>query len=185
MVKQKKSKIIIFALCLAVLLEAIALIVLWRKLPKKAPPVVRPPVVMKGKIAIVIDDWGYNPGEAAVLNSLRYPFTMSILPNLAYTRSVAVELHRRGYEIILHLPMEPKESMRLEKDTILVSMDAPTIKQIIDRDLASVPYVRGVSNHMGSKVSEDPKAMTVILQELKKRKLRGSIFLIVLKTPID
>ncbi|MCM8782475.1 MAG: divergent polysaccharide deacetylase family protein [Candidatus Omnitrophica bacterium] len=171
MLNHKKVRRIIAALCAVVLLEAIAIVVLWFKLPQKRPLVLKPPLVAKGKIAIVIDDWGYHEPNHALLNSLDYPLTMSILPHLAYTKAVALDLHQRGYEIILHLPMEPRENMKLEKETIRVSMDAKTIKNIISRALASVPYALGVSNHMGSKLTANPQAMRVVLGELKLRNL--------------
>ncbi len=38
-------------------------------------------------------------------------------------------------------------------------------------DLASVPFIAGVSNHMGSKLTEDSEKMTIILSELKRRGL--------------
>ena len=80
-------------------------------------------------------------------------------------------MRRRGFEIILHLPLEPKENMALEKDTITTAMDGSTINGIIIRDLIGVPYIRGVSNHMGSKVTEDPRTMEFVLKALKKKRL--------------
>jgi hypothetical protein len=166
--KLKSYKIATLILSVLVIIEAIFILRLLTVKPKKIPAL---PVVIKGKIAIVIDDWGYNLNNLAVLGEIKYPLTVSVLPNINYSQRVARELHKRGIEVILHLPMEPYEKYRLEQNTIMTSMDGPTIKSILEKDLANVSYAIGVSNHMGSKATEDLKIMEVIFKELKKRKL--------------
>lgn len=162
----KGYKITIWILSLIIIIQGIFIIALIR--PKKVPKI---PVVIKGKIAIVIDDWGYNLNNLYILDDIRYPLTMSVLPNLSYSKGVASDLHRRGFEVILHLPMEPREKFRLEKNTIMISMDGTTIRSILTKDLANVAYAKGVSNHMGSRAAEDLKTMGIIFRELKSRKL--------------
>lgn len=137
--------------------------------PKKIAKVVLPS--LKGKIAIVIDDWGYNSNNLPLIGQLNYPLTVSILPDLNYSIQVAEELHSRGFEIILHLPLEPQEKYRLEKNTILTSLDKQAILKIINHDLENFPYAVGVSNHMGSKATEDPRTMEIVFGELKKKQL--------------
>lgn len=159
-------KIAIWILSLIVILEGIFIIIISR--PKRIPKV---PVAIKGKIAIVIDDWGYNLNNLPMLDQIKYPLTISVLPNLNYSRAIAEDLHKRKLEIILHLPMEPREKYRLEKNTIMTSMDESTIRNIFNQDLADVPYVSGVSNHMGSMATDNPKTMWIIFKELKRRKL--------------
>ena len=128
-------------------------------------------VVTQGKIAIVLDDWGYNLNNLSIVDKINFPFTASILPNLSYSRAVADELHNRGFEIILHLPMEPHEKYRLEKNTIFSSLDGQSIKRIIGLDLDSINYAVGVSNHMGSAVTEDAKVLGIVFKELKSRNM--------------
>jgi polysaccharide deacetylase 2 family uncharacterized protein YibQ len=67
--------------------------------------------------------------------------------------------------------MEPHEKFRLEKDTIMTYTDEAAIKKILNQDLKSVSYAKGVSNHMGSKATEDYRIMRLIFKELKKRHL--------------
>jgi len=139
------------------------------RVPPKAP--LKIPPESKGVIAIVIDDWGYNANNLEALSRINSPLTCSILPHLAYSKEVAEKLHERGMEVILHLPMEPHEQYRLEKNTILVSMDAATIRNIIEQDLNNLGFVKGVSNHMGSLATEDSRTMQVVFKELKMRNL--------------
>jgi polysaccharide deacetylase 2 family uncharacterized protein YibQ len=160
-----------------VIIETIVIIFLWRSRPKK---IIKIPAIPKAKVALVIDDWGYNLHNLHILRQIKYPLTASVLPHLSYTRSVTEELHRLGLEIILHLPMEPHEKYRLERNTILTSMDEKTITDIIDSDLVNVPYARGVSNHMGSKATEDLRTMSIIFNKLNDR---GLYFLDSVVTP--
>ncbi len=165
--KWQGYKIAILILSLVVAVESISLTYFWINRPKKIPRI----LAIKGKIAIVIDDWGYNLNNLYILDQIKYPLTVSILPNLDYSRTVATALYKRGMEVILHLPMEPHEKYRLERNTILTSMDEQTIRNIITQDLDDIAYAKGVSNHMGSKVTEDYRTMDIIFKELKKRNL--------------
>jgi hypothetical protein len=67
--------------------------------------------------------------------------------------------------------MEPKEKYNLEKNTITAEMNAEQIRDIFEKDLASVALAKGVSNHMGSRITEDKKASLLVMTEAKKRKL--------------
>jgi len=59
---------------------------------------------------IVIDDMGRDLGAAHKLLALDYPLTFSVLPHLRYSQTTAQEAHRRGHEVMLHLPMEPESA---------------------------------------------------------------------------
>jgi polysaccharide deacetylase 2 family uncharacterized protein YibQ len=96
---------------------------------------------------------------------------VSVLPNLIYSKSISTRLAQRGLEVILHLPLEPYEKLRLEKNTITTSMNEMTIKNILREDLASIGPVVGVSNHMGSRATGDSGVMSIIFEELKDRHL--------------
>jgi polysaccharide deacetylase 2 family uncharacterized protein YibQ len=170
--KEKKYQIAIIFLCLVIFLQWMSM--LSAKAPRRArgvKPKPAPIVAIKGKIAIVLDDWGYNSNNLQAATRIKYPITAAVLPNLSYSRRLCEALHRRGFEIILHLPLEPRQNFRLEKDTIMTSMDPAKVVEILDVDLSSLDYVRGVSNHMGSRATEDAGLMGIILGELKKRQL--------------
>jgi len=164
----KRYKAIIVTLSILLLLETVLLIFLLVSRPKKVP---KAAVAVKGKIAIILDDWGYNLDNLYIVDQIKYPFTASVLPKLAYSKEVALELHKRGVQVILHLPMEPLEKIRLEKNTITASMGEQEMIKIIDQDLADIHYAEGVSNHMGSKATGDLRTMSIVLNELKRRKL--------------
>jgi len=141
-----------------------------KKVIKPARKVVAPRVV-KGKIAIVLDDWGYNANNVRILSEIKQPLTLAVLPNLGFSKNISRDLHQRGFEIILHLPMEPKEKYNLEKDTIKISMNREKIISVLSSDLSNIVYAKGVSNHMGSLATSDIKTMEIVFKELKRRGL--------------
>ena len=161
----KNKLMIIVALILSLLVfVAVILSSINQRAARKAVPV-------KGIIAIVIDDWGYHLNNLEIVRSIKQPLTCAILPNLKNSRLVAQKLNHFGFEIILHLPMEPKEKYHLERNTITTSMDAGQIRSILDQDLASILFAKGISNHMGSRITEDARVSALIISEAKKRKL--------------
>ncbi|MHB8154654.1 MAG: divergent polysaccharide deacetylase family protein [Candidatus Omnitrophota bacterium] len=162
--KNKTFTILMIILFLLVFI-ALILIPLHKKAPVKKPPLVR------GRIAIVIDDWGYNLKNLLIIEQIKQPLTCAILPGLKNSNPVMQKLNNLGFEIILHLPMEPKEKYNLENNTITSGMDAETIDKIFTKDLSSITFAKGISNHMGSRITENIKASTLVMLEAKKRKL--------------
>jgi len=129
------------------------------------------PLAIKGKIAIVIDDWGYHINSIDILDAKQFKLTAAILPNLAYTNSVSEELNKRGFEIMLHLPMQPKENIGLEKDTIMTSSPDKDILRIVEQDVREISHVKGINNHMGSLATSDLRTMTLVFKQLNRKHL--------------
>jgi uncharacterized protein len=167
MIRKLKAALIIVSCALAI--ETALLAWLWISRPRrpKAPPA----AVIKGKIAIVLDDWGYTLNNLPILGQINAPLTLSVLPHLQYSRTICEEARVKGFQLMLHLPMQPHENIRLEKNTILLTMDAPAIRSILNDDLNNLAYIKGVNNHMGSLATENEKLMRALLAELKKRRL--------------
>ena len=128
--------------------------------------------VQKPRIVFIIDDVGYNKRYTELLFSLDPHVTLAILPQLPYSKYFAEEAKKRGFPAILHLPLEPEDR---DEDPgpgkITVDMGANDVKAILEKDLASVPGVIGVNNHMGSRATRDRSLMYLILKELKERHL--------------
>ena len=165
--KNNKNKYLLLTFLFSIIALIILIVVALRKQPELK--IQKAPVSFKGKIAIIIDDWGYNLNNMPTANKIKYPFTASILPNLKDSKRAADEFHARGFEIILHLPMEPREKYGLEKNTITTSMDGSDINRIIEQDLSNLVYAKGVSNHMGSRATEDTRTMALVFKELKNK----------------
>jgi len=123
------------------------------------------------KIAIVIDDLGSNKKTASEIFSMNVRVTLSIIPHETYTEWIAREGHKRKYEIIAHVPMEAKTPHRLGKGGLYLWMTDNEIRNTLKESLNSIPYAKGISNHMGSAFTEDTRAMSVIISILKKENL--------------
>ena len=50
-------------------------------------------------------------------------------------------------------------------------MNPQLVSKIVDEDLAQLPSIEGVNNHMGSKATEDRSLMRIILKKIKRRGL--------------
>ena len=167
--KVNRKQLAIIILVAIVVFELIVIAILFKrptvKKDTKAPP--------KGKIAIVLDDWGYNLKNINYLKNITYPLTLAILPNLMYSKEIAKKVKGKNTEVVLHLPLEPHpyESMGLELATIKTNMSKNKIRRLLAQSIKSVPCIKGVSNHMGSKATEDKELMRIIFHELKKRRL--------------
>jgi len=167
----KKSNILLLLLSIIVVVQAVLIIRLWPKKEKVKPA--RFPVIPKNKIAIVIDDWGYNRRNLNFIREIKVPLTVSILPQLNYSKRIAVVARKNSKEVIIHLPLEPHKSRRvgLEKGVILTGMSEEKIIEIFKKALKGIPYSKGVSNHMGSKATEDRRVMKILFKQFKKNKL--------------
>lgn len=123
-------------------------------------------------VALVLDDFGYSKKNLESLKEIGAPVTLAVLPNIPYSEEVCRFAEENDMEVILHLPMEPKDStLALEKDTILVGNDDDAIKGSLKSSLTSVSSAKGVSNHMGSKATSDARVISVIFGYLKERDL--------------
>ncbi|MFC1708888.1 divergent polysaccharide deacetylase family protein [Candidatus Omnitrophota bacterium] len=127
----------------------------------------------KGKIAIVIDDWGYNKKNLEVLKEINSPLTLAILPFQDYSRKVAEFANSHNYEVIVHMPMEPeaKESAALEPNTLMVYMSRSTIYSILDEAFINIRYAKGINNHMGSYATRNKSFMKTVSKKLKRNNL--------------
>lgn len=143
------------------------------KAAKKRLPI--PPEAKRAdrpKVAIVIDDFGYNKNNLEGLFAIDLPVTLSVLPGLRYSSEIAAIASSRGYEVILHLPLEAwNKEKREEVHTIKSGMTEEEAVRTLDMAIAGVPGLKGVSNHMGSKATEDRQLMSIILKRLKERGL--------------
>ncbi len=125
------------------------------------------------RIAIVVDDLGQNPKAAQELLRIRAQLTFSVMPWLPYSRQTAEAAHRAGVEVMLHLPMQPLANFApdVSPREIREGMDGEEVSRMIEKDLATVPWVAGVNNHMGSRATEDAQLMEKVMTVLGQRHL--------------
>jgi polysaccharide deacetylase 2 family uncharacterized protein YibQ len=122
------------------------------------------------RLAIIIDDIGYDRLGAEAFFALPYPFTVSVLPNLPYSTELAEEAQRFGYKVMLHLPMESTNGdAKPEAIELRVGMSQEEVGRVLSRMLETVPYASGVNNHQGSRATTDPQLMSEVMLALRER----------------
>ena len=125
------------------------------------------------KVAIVIDDFGYDGRLARRFLQIDAPLSFSVLPNGTFSKSIARRVRQAGRELLLHLPMEPKGYPEVDPGVgaLLTEMSDRELVAALKKNLDSLPHVKGVNNHMGSKFCENERKLRLVMGELKKRGL--------------
>ena len=147
------------------------------KIPKKIsipkPSPMPKPTGVLPKTAIIIDDIGYDQVIAEKFIQLGEPFTLSLLPFGPFTEKIAKRAADMGFELMLHLPMEPKEYPTIKPGPggLLTSMSPDDLIAQLESDINAVPGAKGVNNHMGSKMTANSPQMYQIFTVLKSKNL--------------
>jgi uncharacterized protein len=129
------------------------------------------PVAGRAKLAIIIDDLGYDRELAESIFQLPFPLTLSVLPHLPHSTEIAEEAFRRGYQVMLHLPMEAKSDEKAESIELRPGMDPAEVVRVMQGMLSTVPQALGVNNHQGSLGTSDVALMDAIMPALHERDL--------------
>lgn len=124
------------------------------------------------RLAVIIDDLGHEIPAAERLLALPYPLTLAVLPHLPHSSDVALRARPRGFQVLLHLPMEPESGESpAEAVELRTGMSAPETARVLDAMLATVPGAVGVNNHQGSRATADPALMRQLVAALAARHL--------------
>lgn len=123
------------------------------------------------RLAVVIDDLGYDRAQADSVLRIPYPLTVSVLPHEMNSSEVAEEAHRRGHEVMLHLPMATSSGEKDETVELHPGMNADAVENAFTGMLDTVPYAVGVNNHEGSLGTADPQLMNELMPVLRRHNL--------------
>jgi polysaccharide deacetylase 2 family uncharacterized protein YibQ len=125
------------------------------------------------KVAIVIDDFGYDGRLARRFLQIDAPLSFSVLPNGTFSKSIARRVRQAGRELMLHLPMEPKGYPEVNPGigALLTEMTDMELVAVLRKNLDAFPDIKGVNNHMGSKFCENEEKLRLVMRELKNRGL--------------
>ncbi|MBP7088020.1 MAG: divergent polysaccharide deacetylase family protein [Candidatus Omnitrophica bacterium] len=126
-------------------------------------------IVDKPAIALIFDDFGESLYDLREVYSLGIPLTISILPNLKFSKNIAHIAYRCDFSVFVHLPMESKEKdYKLGYKFISSDLSKREIKILLRNYLNSIRIAIGVNNHMGSQATESLELMQLVLEEIKK-----------------
>jgi len=123
------------------------------------------------RLAIVVDDLGYDPVRDAEWLAFPDKITVSVLPHGPSSRSFAASAGTHGFGVILHVPMEPEGDAADRTEPYLLRRGMPPgeVADRFARMAADVPQANGASNHMGSAFTSDTAAMAAFAQALKAK----------------
>jgi hypothetical protein len=122
-------------------------------------------------LAIIIDDLGYDRETAETVFQIPFPLTVSVLPHLPHSAEIAEEASRRGYQVMLHLPIEANGDVKPESIELRPGMQADQVTRELQQMLETVPQAVGVNNHQGSLGTSDAGLMNSIMPALRERDL--------------
>ena len=136
----------------------------------KEPDLVQP----KNKVALIVDDMGYSLKTLRDIEDLGLSLTIAILPYSPWAKETARVAQQNNLEVILHLPLESLydfDSNSTTEGLIHSRMAKKDVLETLEENLTQVPFIQGVNNHMGSKITADRDIMSLILTRLKEDNL--------------
>src|SRR5690606_26837396 len=96
------------------------------------------------RLAIIIDDIGYNHalGERSV--QLPGPYTLAVLPFTPHAQALAQRAAANGKELMLHVPMSNLNDNALGPGALTSEMSYQEFRQMLRQALEDVPSIVGV-----------------------------------------
>ncbi len=119
-------------------------------------------------VSVIIDDLGYRLANDREAIALPGAVTYAILPHTPYSTRLAELAYRKGSQVLLHLPMESTDERRLGPGGLTLHMTRSQFLRTLRDDIASIPHVSGVNNHMGSLLTRHPGHMAWLMGELHR-----------------
>ncbi len=119
-------------------------------------------------IAIIIDDMGHSRQRGMAAIDLPAPLTYAIIPDTRHSTRLARYAHDIGKEVMIHLPMANTRSQPMSNIALTGELDHAAYSEVIDRALARVPFAKGLNNHMGSQLTQEPRAMGQLMKSMQE-----------------
>jgi polysaccharide deacetylase 2 family uncharacterized protein YibQ len=124
----------------------------------------------KPRIAIIIDDLGYQLAAGRRALGLPGPIAFAVLPDTPYGRRLAMLANNSGREVLLHLPLQAaNHEGPNEPGGITLDMTRGAFRTTFAAAMETVPFAVGVSSHRGSLLTRHPGHMTWLMQEIRAR----------------
>lgn len=123
------------------------------------------------RIAIIMDDIGANLEVGINAMRIHQIRAYSFLPLEQHTAELANYAHLLNKEIILHLPMQALKQRKLGSGALELRMSDDEKLATIEKDIAAIPYVTGLNNHMGSLLTQHKPSMELLAQTAKAKHL--------------
>jgi hypothetical protein len=127
--------------------------------PEKSP--------RRAYLSLIIDDLGQSPSGDSRALALPGPVTLAIMPDTPHAAEFARQAHHAHKTVMLHMPMDPATGPFAWHPELPLD----ELEKRLNAALKAVPYAAGINNHMGSRMTAEPMAMTWLVAELQRRHL--------------
>jgi len=125
---------------------------------------------MPPRIAIIIDDLGYQLEAGRRAIDLPGPVAYAVLPGTPNGRRLARIAHAEGKEVLLHLPLEPVgHHGPAEPGALMLDTSRAMFEATFAAAIETVPFAVGVSSHRGSLLTRHPGHMGWLMDEIRQR----------------
>jgi len=122
------------------------------------------------RIAIIIDDMGYQLDAGRRAIELPGPISFSFLPGSPRAHILAVQAFENGKEVLLHLPLQAKPNDEIQEPLgIVLDMNRREFGDTFEQAFLSVPHAIGVNGHRGSMLTRHPGHMKWLMEEIRSR----------------
>lgn len=123
---------------------------------------------LSGRMAVVVDDCGYDLGPVESLTALPIDMSFSIIPFKANSTAALKLIIKNEQLPMLHLPMEPMNAeASSEKRMVTVAMTKEEVQKFTEEAIDSLPGIKGVNNHQGSRATSNKATMEAVLEVVR------------------
>lgn len=99
--------------------------------------------------------------------NLKGNYTLSVLPFTPHALTLAKLATARGKELMLHNPMSNTQKLSLGPGALTSGMARADFLHTLRENIAQIPNLRGLNNHMGSQLTQEAEPMGWLMQALK------------------
>jgi polysaccharide deacetylase 2 family uncharacterized protein YibQ len=132
-------------------------------------------VSIRPMVGLIIDDLGDRLSDGLRAIALPGNVTYAILPQTTFSHRFAELAHRQGKEVMLHQPMQALNGEAMGPGGLSLHMTHDAFVSTLRTNLESVPYARGLNNHMGSLLTRHPGQMAWLMDALQDQ---GGLFFV-------
>jgi polysaccharide deacetylase 2 family uncharacterized protein YibQ len=123
------------------------------------------------QLVIIIDDLGHELGRGILATELPGDVTLAVLPYTRHGDHLARMGHQAGKEIMLHAPMSTINGQHPGTGALTLDLSEAEFRATLNAAILQLPHVQGVNNHMGSELTQHPRQMVWLMDELKRQGL--------------
>lgn len=132
------------------------------------------------ELTVVIDDLGgFDPSDSTSPTARLFEHlpevTYAVIPERPWSAQVLEVADKLGIETILHQPCQflgQRDVGPADLTRLFVTMTPDEIRRVLRRNISGMrPFIKGVNNHQGSRFSQHPDGLRVVMEELAAQKL--------------